>query len=81
MTEVIDVGINRVEVSERRSEGSQTESDEADTEKGQELVGDVEFESARKKASAITLVPGGVGPRQVSCRSDNSCNACTQPRS
>ena len=34
MTEVIDVGINRVEVSERRSEGSQTESDEADTEKG-----------------------------------------------
>ena len=44
MTEVIDVGINRVEVSERRSEGSQTESDEADTEKGYELVGDVEFE-------------------------------------
>jgi len=44
MTEVIDVGINRVEVSERRSEGSQTESDEADTEKESELVGDVEFE-------------------------------------
>jgi methylenetetrahydrofolate dehydrogenase (NADP+)/methenyltetrahydrofolate cyclohydrolase len=44
---VIDVGINRVD---------------ADTEKGYELVGDVEFESAKAKASAITPVPGGVGP-------------------
>ena len=44
---VIDVGISRVE---------------ADNEKGYELVGDVEFESAREKASAITPVPGGVGP-------------------
>ncbi len=44
---VIDVGINRVE---------------ADTEKGYELVGDVEFESARQRAAVITPVPGGVGP-------------------
>ena len=44
---VIDVGINRVE---------------ADTEKGYELVGDVDFESAKSKAGAITPVPGGVGP-------------------
>jgi methylenetetrahydrofolate dehydrogenase (NADP+)/methenyltetrahydrofolate cyclohydrolase len=44
---VIDVGVNRVD---------------ADTEKGYELVGDVEFESAKEKASAITPVPGGVGP-------------------
>ncbi len=44
---VIDVGINRVE---------------ADNEKGYELVGDVAFESAKEKASAITPVPGGVGP-------------------
>jgi len=46
-TVVIDVGINRVD---------------ADTEKGYELVGDVEFESAKEQASAITPVPGGVGP-------------------
>ncbi len=46
-TVVIDVGVNRVD---------------ADTEKGYELVGDVEFESAKEKASAITPVPGGVGP-------------------
>jgi len=44
---VVDVGITRVE---------------ADNEKGYELVGDVEFESAEEKASAITPVPGGVGP-------------------
>ncbi|WP_336002779.1 bifunctional methylenetetrahydrofolate dehydrogenase/methenyltetrahydrofolate cyclohydrolase [Halorientalis halophila] len=44
---VIDVGINRVD---------------ADTEKGYELVGDVEYESAKEKAGAITPVPGGVGP-------------------
>jgi methylenetetrahydrofolate dehydrogenase (NADP+)/methenyltetrahydrofolate cyclohydrolase len=59
---VIDVGVNRVDVSERRSEGSQTESDEADTQKGYELVGDVDFESAKQSAAAITPVPGGVGP-------------------
>ena len=44
---VIDVGVNRVD---------------ADTEKGYELVGDVEHESAAEIASAITPVPGGVGP-------------------
>ncbi|WP_134671899.1 bifunctional methylenetetrahydrofolate dehydrogenase/methenyltetrahydrofolate cyclohydrolase FolD [Halorussus marinus] len=44
---VIDVGVNRVE---------------ADTEKGYELVGDVDFESATGTAGAITPVPGGVGP-------------------
>ncbi|MFT4881218.1 MAG: methylenetetrahydrofolate dehydrogenase (NADP+)/methenyltetrahydrofolate cyclohydrolase [Natronomonas sp.] len=44
---VVDVGINRVD---------------ADTDKGYELVGDVDFESASEKARAITPVPGGVGP-------------------
>ncbi|PSQ56943.1 bifunctional 5,10-methylene-tetrahydrofolate dehydrogenase/5,10-methylene-tetrahydrofolate cyclohydrolase [Halobacteriales archaeon SW_8_68_21] len=44
---VIDVGINRVD---------------ADTEKGYELVGDVNYESASEVADAITPVPGGVGP-------------------
>jgi methylenetetrahydrofolate dehydrogenase (NADP+)/methenyltetrahydrofolate cyclohydrolase len=33
-----------------------------ETEDGSELVGDVEYESAKEKASAITPVPGGVGP-------------------
>ncbi|MFC6835292.1 bifunctional methylenetetrahydrofolate dehydrogenase/methenyltetrahydrofolate cyclohydrolase [Halomarina ordinaria] len=59
---VIDVGVNRVDVAERSSAGSRTPSDDADTGKGYELVGDVDFESAKEKASAITPVPGGVGP-------------------
>lgn len=33
-----------------------------ETEDGSTLVGDVEYESAAKKAQAITPVPGGVGP-------------------
>jgi methylenetetrahydrofolate dehydrogenase (NADP+)/methenyltetrahydrofolate cyclohydrolase len=41
------VGINRVD---------------ADTEKGYELVGDVDYDSASDVAGAITPVPGGVGP-------------------
>ena len=34
----------------------------ADTERGYEVVGDVDFESAKETARAITPVPGGVGP-------------------
>lgn len=44
---VIDVGITRVEDN---------------TEKGYKLMGDVDFESCKDKAEAITPVPGGVGP-------------------
>jgi methylenetetrahydrofolate dehydrogenase (NADP+)/methenyltetrahydrofolate cyclohydrolase len=46
-TTVVDVGIGR------RA---------ADTEKGYELVGDVDFERVEPLADAITPVPGGVGP-------------------
>ncbi len=44
---IIDVGITRVEDQ---------------SEKGYQLVGDVDFESCKEKASWITPVPGGVGP-------------------
>jgi len=44
---VIDVGINRVDDSSR--------------ERGYRLVGDVDFDAVRPKASWITPVPGGVG--------------------
>ncbi len=50
-TVVIDVGINRIEAPERRS--------------GYRLVGDVDFEPVAEKASAITPVPGGVGPMTI----------------
>ena len=48
---VIDVGVNRVEDKTRR--------------RGYRLVGDVEFEKALSIASAITPVPGGVGPMTI----------------
>jgi methylenetetrahydrofolate dehydrogenase (NADP+)/methenyltetrahydrofolate cyclohydrolase len=48
---VIDVGINRIEDPETTS--------------GNKLVGDVDFESVAPKASAITPVPGGVGPMTI----------------
>ncbi len=44
---VIDVGINRI--------------DDPTTKTGKRLVGDVDFDSARNTAGAITPVPGGVG--------------------
>ena len=48
---VIDVGINRVA--------------DAGRPKGYRLTGDVAFEEVAPKASAITPVPGGVGPMTI----------------
>ncbi|MFN8972103.1 MAG: bifunctional methylenetetrahydrofolate dehydrogenase/methenyltetrahydrofolate cyclohydrolase FolD [Alphaproteobacteria bacterium] len=39
------------------------------------LVGDVEFESAREIAAAITPVPGGVGPMTIACLLQNTLTA------
>ena len=51
---VIDVGINRIEVN-------------INGENKNRLVGDVDFKEAEKNASAITPVPGGVGPMTIAC--------------
>lgn len=40
------------------------------------LVGDVEFESAAKRAAWITPVPGGVGPMTVAMLMKNTLSAC-----
>lgn len=48
---VIDVGVNRV--------------DDATKKRGYRLVGDVDFEAVKEKASFITPVPGGVGPMTI----------------
>jgi methylenetetrahydrofolate dehydrogenase (NADP+)/methenyltetrahydrofolate cyclohydrolase len=61
-TVVIDVGVNRVD---------------ADDGEGYELVGDVEFESAAEKASAITPVPGGVGPLTIAMLLYNTVKAAS----
>ena len=58
---VIDVGTNRVE--------------DPTHPKGSRLVGDVDFESVKDKASAITPVPGGVGPMTICMLMANSVTA------
>ncbi|MEY2491776.1 MAG: methylenetetrahydrofolate dehydrogenase / methenyltetrahydrofolate cyclohydrolase [Verrucomicrobiota bacterium] len=58
---VIDVGINRV--------------DDATTERGYRLVGDVDFDAVAKKAAAITPVPGGVGPMTIAMLMSNTVKA------
>lgn len=44
------------------------------------LVGDVDFESASKRASAITPVPGGVGPMTITMLMLNTLQAATMRR-
>ena len=61
---VIDVGINRV--------------DDAATERGYRLVGDVAFDEVSKKANAITPVPGGVGPMTIAMLMSNTVKAARQ---
>ena len=58
---VIDVGINRV--------------GDASAPKGSRLVGDVAFEEALEVASAITPVPGGVGPMTIAMLLKNTLRA------
>ncbi len=62
---VIDVGTNRVPAPEK-GEG-QTK-----------LVGDVCFAEAKEVASAITPVPGGVGPMTIACLLENTLIAATR---
>lgn len=64
---VVDVGINRVEddALARRLLGSDTKRIASFEEKGHTIVGDVDFPAVAPRASAITPVPGGVGPLTV----------------
>ncbi len=44
--------------------------------KNGKIVGDVDFEKVKKKASWITPVPGGVGPMTIACLMENTIKAC-----
>ncbi|MDD9953553.1 MAG: bifunctional methylenetetrahydrofolate dehydrogenase/methenyltetrahydrofolate cyclohydrolase FolD [Candidatus Woesearchaeota archaeon] len=57
---VIDVGVNRVD---------------DESEKGYHLEGDVTFAAVKEKASAITPVPGGVGPMTIAMLMQNTLEA------
>jgi methylenetetrahydrofolate dehydrogenase (NADP+)/methenyltetrahydrofolate cyclohydrolase len=60
---VIDVGINRIEGEDGKNR----------------LVGDVDFAGAMENASAVTPVPGGVGPMTIACLLRNTViAACRQ---
>ena len=59
---VIDVGIN--------------DKPDATKKRGYRLVGDVNYEEAIEKASAITPVPGGVGPMTIAMLMKNTVNLC-----
>ena len=58
---VIDVGINRVEDASKKA--------------GYRLVGDVDYDAVAEKASAITPVPGGVGPMTIAMLLTNTLRA------
>ncbi|MDO8473171.1 MAG: tetrahydrofolate dehydrogenase/cyclohydrolase catalytic domain-containing protein [Dehalococcoidia bacterium] len=60
-TVVIDVGVNRIV--------------DPSKEKGFRLVGDVDFDAVKDKASFITPVPGGVGPMTVTMLLVNTVRA------
>ena len=61
---VIDVGVNRVDDPSRKQ--------------GYRLVGDVKFQEAKQVASAITPVPGGVGPMTITMLLYNTVQAARQ---
>lgn len=60
-TIVIDVGINRIDAPERKS--------------GTRLVGDVRFDALLGRVSAMTPVPGGVGPMTIAMLLENTWEA------
>ena len=55
---VVDVGINKIEDPSSKT--------------GYRIVGDVDFEAVRPKCSAITPVPGGVGPMTIAMLLSNT---------
>ena len=61
---VIDVGINRVDDASKKS--------------GYRLTGDVDFADVAHKCSAITPVPGGVGPMTIAMLMKNTLQAARQ---
>ncbi len=61
---VIDVGVNRVEDATKKN--------------GYRLVGDVDFEAVKEKASLITPVPGGVGPMTITMLLHNTVQSARQ---
>lgn len=58
---VIDVGIHRIPWNNK---------------KAYKLVGDVDFDSVKERAYAVTPVPGGIGPMTIAMLMKNTVDAC-----
>ncbi len=71
---VIDVGINRITDPEQAADllSGQPKRLARFAKNGKSLVGDVHFGEARERASAITPVPGGVGPLTIAMLLENT---------
>ena len=77
---VVDVGMNRIAdetLARELLEGSRLEEFRK---KGSALVGDVHFPSVREVASALTPVPGGVGPLTIALLMKNTVAAAAGRR-
>ena len=59
---IVDIGINKI--------------DDQTIAKGYRIVGDVDFEGVKEKASLITPVPGGVGPMTIAMLMTQTVKAC-----
>ena len=57
---IIDIGINRINIGEGKYK----------------ITGDVNFEEVKEVASAITPVPGGVGPMTIAYLLQNTLDCC-----
>jgi methylenetetrahydrofolate dehydrogenase (NADP+)/methenyltetrahydrofolate cyclohydrolase len=75
---VVDVGMNRVQDAKAAADlGGPERADEL-ARKGYLLVGDVHAPSVREKASALTPVPGGVGPLTIAMLVRNTVASAEQ---
>ncbi len=63
---IIDVGINRIKDNTKKS--------------GHKIVGDADFENIKNKVSAITPVPGGVGPMTIAMLTMNTIKLCIKQK-
>lgn len=72
---VVDVGMNRIETPELARELLEPARLATFEARGHALVGDVAFPAVREVASALTPVPGGVGPLTIALLMKNTVRA------
>ena len=64
---IVDIGINKIPINDENN---------SDDKKNYKIVGDVDFEDVKDIVSAITPVPGGVGPMTIATLLKHTVEAC-----